>query len=210
MERRMVDAHLTQLAMQARDGAEPKIAGYAAVFYDGSSETEFEFFGMHERIMRSAFNNAIGRDDVRALFNHDSNYVLGRTASGTLKLSVDEIGLRYEIDPPDHAASLVESIERGDITGSSFAFTVRKQRMVDEGGKQVREIHDLDLFDVGPVAFPAYSGTAVGIRSLGDTSEAEAFAKAYREQVTEKQERSRLMRDSVARAVLALVKRRTT
>ena len=78
------------------EGTAPKIGGYAAVF-----NREAVIAGMfREQIAPGAFTDAIGRDDVRALFNHDANFVLGRTVSGTLRLSEDETGLRYDVTPP--------------------------------------------------------------------------------------------------------------
>ena len=109
--------------------------------------------------------------DARALFNHDKNFVLGRVGAGTVRLGVDEIGLRYTIDVPDTqlGRDVVTSIERGDISGSSFAFSVRNDGAKVERQKEsktwVRTLNDLDLFDVGPVTYPAYTATTTGLRS---------------------------------------------
>lgn len=186
MERRFVSNRITGVSVEERDGDTPTITGHAAVFYDGTRNTEFEFFGMRERIMPEAFNNALSRpDDVRALFNHDSNHVLGRTKSGTVKLSVDDVGLRYDITPPDTQTGrdIVESIRRGDLSGSSFAFRVIGQRFSTEDSDDIREITDVELFDVGPVTFPAYESTDTGIRAIGDTSEAEQALAAHKAEI---------------------------
>ena len=124
-------------------------------------------------------------DDVRALFNHDPNHLLGRTTSGTLKLSVDQVGLQYKIVPPDTQAGrdTVESIKRGDLTGSSFSFSIMEDKWEKKtDGKlqiDIRTLLNVQMFDVGPVTFPAYTSTSTGVRQLrciGDNREQEAKA----------------------------------
>ncbi|MEM9790857.1 MAG: HK97 family phage prohead protease [Planctomycetota bacterium] len=149
------------------------ITGYAAVFYDAArADTEYELWaGFVERIMPGAFDRALAEgQDVRALFNHDANHVLGRTAARTLRLTVDAVGLRYEIDAPDtqFARDLSTQIERGDVDGSSFSFSPRRTEWIETDTLEVREIHDVDLRDVGPVTFPAYTATSAGVRAVSD------------------------------------------
>lgn len=163
------------------DGKEV-IAGYAAVFYDPTNaDTEYELWeGAYERIMRTAFDAALReKDDVRGLFNHSVDSVLGRLSAGTLRLSVDTVGLAYEIDPPptSDGKDVVELLRRGDIDGSSFSFLIysgkrgrvtwTEEKLADGTVREVREIHDLELIDVGPVTFPAYAATVAGLRSEG-------------------------------------------
>lgn len=159
-------AGTVQIETRADGGA--KLVGYASVFYDGSDGSQFEpWDGFVERIMVGAFDGALSRgDDVAGLFNHDSNLVLGRASSGTLRLSVDQRGLRYEMDLPDTQAGrdVQTLIKRGDVKGSSFAFTVTDESMVKENGKRVRQIRGVKLYDVGPVVFPAYAGTSTQLR----------------------------------------------
>ena len=176
MEKR--DLRDSQITVVKRDDGARSIVGYAAVFYDGTPNTEFALPGLSERIAPGAFDRALkDKQDVRALFNHDADQVLGRTVAGTLKLSADKRGLKYEIDPPDTqvARDLLITIERGDISGSSFAFVVRKQEFAEGEQVSIRVIKDLDLFDVGPVTYPAYSATSIGIRS----EDAEEGVRAY-------------------------------
>lgn len=154
------------------------IEGYAAVFFDerDTEKTQYDIFGderVFERIMPGAFDRAMKEaDDVRALFNHNPDLILGRTP-GTLKLSVDRRGLFYVIDVPETqlGKQVTVSVERGDVTGSSFAFRVDDQsfRELDGGKILIREVNSVSLFDVGPVTFPAYSGSSAGLskRSLG-------------------------------------------
>lgn len=147
----------------------PKIHGYGAVFYRaGDPSTQYQLWpGAFERIMPTAFDEALKRgDDVRALFNHDPNLVLGRSKSETLGLAVDRIGLRYEITPVDTGAyrDLVQRLQRGDVDGSSFSFGVEREEWKVENGIEIRELHAVKLFDVGPVVFPAYVATSAGAR----------------------------------------------
>ncbi len=137
--------------------------GYASVF---NRTTDLGYFV--ESIAPGAFDAALSRqDDVRALFNHDPNLILGRTTSGTLKLSVDEKGLLSEIDIPDTTLGrdLRVHIERGDISQMSFGFYIEKEEkrgMIDE--KPWYEIQQVRLFDVSPVTFPAYEQTSIEVK----------------------------------------------
>src|SRR5689334_2288993 len=102
-ERRFLPTATLPIEIEEREGKPARISGYAAVFYDGSPGTEYQMWqGFSERIMPGAFDRCIREGhDVRALFNHDPNYPLGRTSAGTCRLSIDKRGLKYEIDPPN-------------------------------------------------------------------------------------------------------------
>jgi len=146
----------------------PKLAaaGYGSVFNAASSDLG----GFTEVVAPSAFDEVLN-DDVRGLFNHDPNFVLGRTTAGTLKLDVDDTGLRYEIDLPDTQTVrdlVVEPMRRGDITGSSFGFMVDEDEWIErDDGKIVRTINKVGkLLDVSPVTYPAYPDTSAAMRSL--------------------------------------------
>jgi HK97 family phage prohead protease len=165
---------LAPAGVETRADGRSVLTGYAAVFYrGGDAGTEFRLWDdIYERILPTAFDRALQEDDVRALFNHDPSEILGRTKAGTLRLSVDDKGLRYEVDPPDWAAGRVESMRRGDVTGSSFSFapdktTIRIEKR-DNKSVTVLERESVRLFDVGPVTFPAYTGTTAAVRSLDD------------------------------------------
>ena len=154
--------------LEEREDGSKVISGYAAVFHrEGESGTEYELWpGMKERIAPQAFKRALDeKQDVRGLFNHAPDAVLGRSQAGTMRLSTDSKGLRYEIDynanDPDHVR-VSEKIKRGDVTGSSFAFRVAKGGEVRTN--ETRTLIDLDVVDVGPVTFPAYKGTSTGVR----------------------------------------------
>jgi HK97 family phage prohead protease len=152
------------------DGDEPRrIVGHAAVFNSLSEE----IFGFREVIMPGAFDRALEEDhDVRALVEHLPVKLLGRTKSGTLKLSTDDVGLVADITPPDTSAArdAITSIERGDLDGMSFAFIPKTTEWRTEDGVDIREVHDLDLVDVSVVAYPAYPETDVELNGLSAPS----------------------------------------
>jgi hypothetical protein len=141
------------------------IGGYAAVF---NSTTDIG--GMfREKIAPGAFKPSLN-GDVRALWNHDTNYVLGRTKAGTLRLSEDERGLAVEIDLPDTQAArdLRENMRLGNVDGMSFGFRVTKQEWDETGDIPLRTIQEVELFEVSAVTFPAYEDTEIALRSLND------------------------------------------
>lgn len=150
----------------------PRLEGYAANFNVFSTDPGLPF---KESIRSGAFSRVISeQQDVRALFNHDPNIVLGRTVSKTLRLKQDDKGLFYSVDLPNtqQARDLHESVRRGDISGSSFSFapvpgTVVWGESRDESGEYVvtRELTDVDVFDVSPVTYPAYESASVQARA---------------------------------------------
>jgi HK97 family phage prohead protease len=142
-----------------------KIVGYAAKFMTRSQDLG----GFVEQIEPSAFQRSLDENaDVRALIDHNSSLILGRTLSGTLKLSTDSTGLLVEITPPDtsYSRDLMVSLERGDITQMSFAFVTKKDNWEKDGAVNLRTLLDVDLHDVSAVTYPAYLDTEVGLRSL--------------------------------------------
>ncbi|MFA7588578.1 MAG: HK97 family phage prohead protease [Novosphingobium sp.] len=159
MERRALARPLD--VRSAGDGQ--TIVGYAAVF--GSiADIGGQF---REIIAPGAFRGAIA-GDVRALIDHDSGRVIGRTTAGTLRLVEDDVGLAVEIDLPDtqDGRDLATLIARGDISGMSFGFIVTRQLWDETGDIPVRTIQAVDLREVSAVAFPAYDDTSLALRSL--------------------------------------------
>lgn len=159
-----------------RAGTDTKVTtlrGYAAKF-DVLSEN---LGGFREQIAPGAFSDVLN-NDVRALFNHDANAVLGRTTSGTLRIAQDDIGLYYEVDLPDTQAArdLLVSIERGDVNQSSFGFRVAPNGDTwdeNDEGTVIRTIKKFGrLCDVSPVTIPAYPDATVGVRSMEGWKEA--------------------------------------
>jgi HK97 family phage prohead protease len=167
--------------IRAADGedAKPKVRGYAAVFGKESENLGGQDYQFREIIEPGAFDEVLA-DDVRALLNHDPNFILARSKNGigTLTLGTDERGLFYEFEPPDTQAGrdLVESIRRGDIDQSSFSFRVNKdgqdweEKQEGDGPTMItRTIKKVArLFDVSPVTYPAYPDATVALRSLED------------------------------------------
>ena len=167
---------LTGIKVEKREDGEdyiPKITGYAAVF-DTETVIGGKDWGFREKIAKGAFTEALRTSDVRALFNHDEEYVLGRLKSGTLRLEEDERGLKVEIDPPDtqDAKDLIKRMQRGDIDQMSFAFTMEGgiQTWDETGDMPLRIIEKVgDLLDVSVVTYPAYPETEAAARSLAAT-----------------------------------------
>lgn len=147
----------------AAEGGAKRIGGYAAMF---NSETDIGGY-FREKIAPGAFTKAIA-GDVRGLFNHDASLLLGRTKAGTMRLSEDDKGLAYEIDLPDTQAArdVAASLDRGDIDGSSFSFIATREEWDETQDPPLRTILEAELYDVGPVTFPAYGDTEAGMRSL--------------------------------------------
>ena len=148
------------------EGAERKVTWYASVF-DSLSE---DMWGVKERVGRRAFTKTLQEADIRALFNHDPSFVLGRNKAGTLDLKVDLAGLRSTVTPPDTqwARDLMVSVERGDVTAGSFGFQVISDKWSEEDGQIIRTLNEVKLFDVSLVTYPAYPGTdgSAAFRSL--------------------------------------------
>jgi HK97 family phage prohead protease len=121
-----------------------------------------------ERIAPGAFRKTLQESDIRALQNHNENYVLGRTKSGTIKLEEREDGLYLECIPPDTqwARDLMVSIKRGDIDQCSFGFRMVKDTYSEEDNQTIRTLQEVELFDVSIVTYPAYLNTSANVRSL--------------------------------------------
>jgi HK97 family phage prohead protease len=150
---------------QARqEGDTPHISGYFAVF-----NSNYEIWpGMTESIAPGAFSNTLAGGDVRALVNHDTTLVLGRTKAHTLRLSEDEHGLFGDItiNPNDQdAVNLYERVKRGDVDQCSFGFEiVREDTEVGEDGSIHWTIQEVNLFEVSACTFPAYEATNISAR----------------------------------------------
>jgi uncharacterized protein len=138
------------------------LVGYAAMF-DVDADIGGQFL---ERIQRGAFAGSL-KSDVRALVNHDSGRVIGRTTNGSLRLAEDSKGLRVEVDLPDTSdgADLWRSVQRGDISGMSFGFFVTRQEWDDTRDPPRRTLQAVELFEVSACPFPAYTQTSLTARS---------------------------------------------
>ena len=144
-----------------------KLAGYAAVF-----GVEAIILGAwREEVAPGAYAKTIFEHDIRALWNHDPNIVLGRNRAGTLRLFEDGRGLNTEIDPPDNewGRPVFDAVARGDVTGMSISFLAVKQewQRPPEGSRELpkRVVREAKLYDVSPVTFPAFESATIGVRS---------------------------------------------
>ena len=177
----MLEKRARRLPLELRESADGKagpLSGYAAVFYrDGDEGTQYELWPARgtepravERIDRYAFDEIMKKPtrDAAALFNHNPDLLLGREKSGTLRLSVDDQGLRYEVDPDEDNPvwkQVRQAVKRGDIDGSSFQFYVEEDEWTRNSDLEVRVIKRIArLIDVGPVTFPAYQATSTEAR----------------------------------------------
>lgn len=154
----------TEFITREDDNKMPSIEGYFAVFgsmYDIAP-------GMSESIDPDAFQNALG-GDIRALTNHDTTLVLGRTKANTLTLKTDSHGLwgRIDINPNDvDAMNLYERVKRGDVDQCSFGFEIRSEDTdIGEDGSVHWTIKDVELFEVSCCTFPAYKETNISARA---------------------------------------------
>ena len=164
------------------EGMPKEIGGIAAVI---NSVTDLGYF--EEVIMAGAFDNALNKDyDIRCLFNHEAELILGRTKANTCKVFVNADGnLEYtwvpDYENPTHM-SVVRSIMRGDITQSSFAFTIKEQNWSEStkygtmGKRTIKVIED--LYDVSPVTYPAYEETEADARSIAQLRDQELEIEA--------------------------------
>lgn len=162
-----IRTYTANIEIRSDDQEKRHIVGHAAVFNQIAGDERYFL----EQVAPGAFSESIGKDDIRALWNHNPDYVLGRNTAGTLKLSEDEVGLAVEIDPPDtqFARDLMTSISRGDISQMSFGFKVLKQEWDEE--KNLRTLKQVELWDVSPVTYPFYEGTDVALRSRDEAKQ---------------------------------------
>ena len=184
---------------EKREDGSTTITGHAAVFNQMSSDLG----GFREIIAPNAFENVLN-DDVRALVNHDPNLLLARSTSGTLNLEQTNEGLQYSFDVPDttYGRDLIISMERGDITQSSFAFTIEDDSWETTEEGEVRTINKVkQLYDVSPVTYPAYP-------SADDLTLAKRSLASYREKEENKKEEKDLVQRSLVALKIELKKRK--
>lgn len=150
-----------------RAASQGRLEGYAAVF----NAPSHDLGGFREIIRNGAFRHTLAdAKHVRALYDHDSRQVLGRVGANTLRLREMDAGLFFELDLPrtSYAKDLTALVERGDVSGCSFAFRVRENgdrwTRTDDG--LMRELLDLELSEITITANPAYPDTTVAKRSI--------------------------------------------
>ncbi|GAB4274647.1 HK97 family phage prohead protease [Thermincola ferriacetica] len=198
LERR---AYPVKVEIRSDESGPPRLVGYAAVFNSLSADLG----GFREQIRPGAFANSIKTSDIRALWNHNPDFVLGRNRAGTLKLEEDDRGLKIEITPPETqwAMDLLESIRRGDVDQMSFGFRTLKDEWDESDQKNViRTLVEVELFDVSPVTYPAYPATSIGVRSAKEVFDAhvaagQAAGKAAEIEEARKQARVSLLKKKI-------------
>ncbi|HOJ78414.1 MAG TPA: HK97 family phage prohead protease [Bacillota bacterium] len=158
----------SEIELRETEDGKRSIYGYAVKWEQPSEELGY-FFPFREKFAKGAFADSLRNDKQKALWNHNSDFVLGSTKSGTLSLSEDETGLRFNIVLPENTwgKDAYESIKRGDVDGVSFGF----KKEVDEWDESdpdniIRTIKKAKLFEVSPTPFPAYPQTEVQARSV--------------------------------------------
>lgn len=173
IERRVLPVAVGAIELRAVEGGKFGLRGSGAVIGPLSEDLG----GFRERNAEGAFDEAIKVSDIRGLFNHDPNYVLGRMGS-TMRVSTDANGMYYDIpELPSSRADVREAIERKDVEGSSYSFTLREGGDVweEQDGVLVRTILPggvARIYDMGPVTFPAFRATTVSKRCLDHVREA--------------------------------------
>ena len=181
-KRGKVEYRVFDTCVEVRSDEDPAIRGHAAVFGQRSSDLG----GFVEIIEPGFFKGAIKRSDTAALWNHNADIILGRKSAQTLALSEDETGLAYVIHPPSWASGYIETIKRGDVRQSSFAFTVKEkgEKWEDKDGVRTRTLLPGgcdELYDVSPVVYPAYPQTDVKVRMAAE--EVDQIAEAIKNKI---------------------------
>lgn len=164
MERRIINH---QIQIRAADDGRKILYGYAAVFDSPSADLG----GFTEYVRKGAFTRSLKENEQKALWNHESSYLLGSTKAGTLRLWEDDVGLGYELTLPNTQMGndVAELASRGDVDGNSFGFFIRDEEWDDSDKNAVkRYLNEVELFEISPTAFPAYPETSLGIRSAYD------------------------------------------
>jgi len=187
---------------ETKEDGQEVVVGYGSIFNSRSENLG----GFYEYISPTAISEeTIAKSDVRALINHDANLILARSTSGTLDLSVDEKGLKYEFEIPEtsYGKDLAINMKNGNLNQSSFAFTVGSDVWSsDDDGNDIRTITSIDkLYDISVVSYPAYSQAA------SDLVVAQRGLAMYKEKQEIKEEETDLVARSLAKLKIELIKR---
>ncbi|QQE75211.1 HK97 family phage prohead protease [Brevibacillus composti] len=183
-----------KLEVRASDGDDGKRTITGAIKYNTDSAEMRDWWGdtFVESIDKEAFKDSIASRNVVGLWSHDTSQVLGNTKSGTLRLTNTDTELRFELDIPNTTVGndAWELIQRGDVDGVSFGMRVTKDKWTsekrDEKRVYKRNILNAELYEISPVAFPAYPANEVSVRSL------EEF-KASEQRAVDKYEKEKLL-----------------
>lgn len=153
----------SELKIRAEGEDEKYIEGYFVVF---NQPTKL-WGNTYEQIAPNALDNSVLNNDIRCLFNHNSDFVLGRKSAKTLEVRVDKIGVwgKVKINPNDQAAlDAYARVERGDITGCSFGFYPAAESYDEKGGDIIWTVEEADTYEISVCTFPAYPQTEIQAR----------------------------------------------
>lgn len=156
---------ITDMEVRSEEGKPTILRGYAAVF----EKLSVPLYGFREKIRKGAFAKSLEKNNIKALWNHNSDYPLGSTKAGTLKLEEDDRGLRFELELPDNSwgRDAAIAVKRRDVDGVSFGFNVEKEEWDNSNPKDViRTLVEVNLIEISPTPFPAYPATSVSARSV--------------------------------------------
>ena len=160
-----------EIVVEERTDGRAVIRGYAVVY----NRLSVDLGGFRERILPGAFDAVLNRQDgstdLVSYYNHNPDILLGRESSGTLRVWSDQKGVGFEVTPPASRADILELVQRRDVKGASFTFSVDKGGegfTTDENGRAIREIRAATIYELGPVVQPAYPSTTaqVAMRSF--------------------------------------------
>lgn len=168
-----LEARMATIEVRAADDDAPGIQGYGSVA-EQATTIEGYFSDWDEEVAAGAWTQTIKTGDIRSMFNHDTNQLLGRTSAGTLRLKEEDEGLWYDVDintDDPMAMGVHAKVARGDVDGSSVWFRVVRQEWTypndqNDLERPKRRILEAQLFEVGPVTFPAFEQTTSQARSL--------------------------------------------
>lgn len=189
MEKRTSLTKTADFRAATEEGGKKFLSGYFIRF---NEETQL-YRGQFETVAPEAIPDDIADQDIRALFDHDTGKVLGRTSAGTMTLRKDDKGLfgTVEINDDDpEALSIYAKVKRGDVSQASFGFYIRDQKVEKRDDGWHNTLTDVDLFEVSVVAFPAYETTEIGARSRDNQhAQEEAFIERKNKLVKELSEK---------------------
>lgn len=175
---------ITDMEVRSEEGKPTTIRGYAAVF----DSLSVPLYGFREKIQKGAFAESLSKNNIKALWNHNSDFPLGSTKGSTLRLEEDERGLLFELDLPDNSwgKDAAIAIQRKDVDGVSFGFSVKKDSWDNTNPDQsIRTLEDVDLIEISPTPFPAYPSTNVSARSITEAFQGDDFKSIIRSAIKE-------------------------
>ncbi|MEK4026303.1 HK97 family phage prohead protease [Sporosarcina sp. FSL W7-1283] len=170
---------ITDMEVRSEEGKPTTLRGYAAVF----DQLSVPLYGFREKIQKGAFAESISKNNIKALWNHNSDFPLGSTNGSTLRLEEDERGLLFELDLPDNSwgRDAGVAIQRKDVDGVSFGFSVKKDSWDNTNPEQsIRTLEDVELIEISPTPFPAYPSTNVSARSVTEAIQDVDFKEILR------------------------------